>query len=132
MKNDGDRTMRTIPNRKIDSFRSFHPSLGSSKKGLNYGYFLIPCMKGTVLLTVIASDGLNATAMGWEHVSVSLPDRCPTWDEMCRVKELFWKSSETVIQFHPRKSEYKNQHPYCLHLWRKMGKEHQLPPQCQV
>ena len=26
---------------------------------------------------------------GWEHVSVSLQNRCPTWDEMCRIKDIF-------------------------------------------
>ena len=28
-------------------------------------------------------------AGGWEHVSVSLRNRCPTWDEMCLVKDIF-------------------------------------------
>lgn len=30
-------------------------------------------------------------AGGWEHVSVSLRNRCPTWDEMCLVKDIFWR-----------------------------------------
>ena len=35
-------------------------------------------------LRVLFSDGL-----GWDHVSVSLADRCPTWAEMCFIKDLF-------------------------------------------
>jgi hypothetical protein len=65
---------------------------------------------------------------GWEHVSVSYPNRCPSWDEMCKVKAMFWNDEETVVQYHPKKSKYKNLHPYCLHLWRKCGEDFELPP----
>lgn len=65
---------------------------------------------------------------GWEHVSVSYPNRCPTWEEMCRVKDIFWNDHECVVQFHPPKSDYVNNHPYCLHLWRKQGESFELPP----
>lgn len=67
-------------------------------------------------LNVIASDG-----EGWEHVSVSRRDRCPTWEEMCQIKALFWDDDDCVIQYHPPKSEYVNNHSYCLHLWRPVG-----------
>ena len=74
-------------------------------------------------LRIIASDG-----MSWDHVSVSLPNRCPNWKEMSFVKDLFFDEDETVAQFHPKKSEYVNYHPYCLHLWRKQDEEFLLPP----
>jgi hypothetical protein len=74
-------------------------------------------------LMVIASDNL-----GWEHVSVSLPTRTPNWAEMCFVKNLFWDEEETVVQFHPARSEYVNCHPNCLHLWRPIGRQPKLPP----
>lgn len=64
----------------------------------------------------------------WEHVSVSFPNRCLTWEEMCRVKDMFWNEDECVVQYHPPKSEYVNNHPYCLHLWRKCGENFELPP----
>lgn len=63
-----------------------------------------------------ASDGL-----GWEHVSVSITDRCPTWEEMSFVKNLFWGDEDLAVQMHPPKSDYVNNHLYCLHLWRKCG-----------
>lgn len=74
-------------------------------------------------LTVVFSDGL-----GWEHVSVSTPGRCPNWDEMCFVKDLFWAPEDVVIQFHPGRSHYVNNHPYCLHLWRAQGIDLPQPP----
>jgi len=64
---------------------------------------------------------------GWEHVSVSYANRCPVWDEMCFIKDLFWTEEETVLQFHPKKTEYKNVHKYCLHLWRRCGENYELP-----
>lgn len=87
----------------------------------NNGAFYIPTKIGTVV-TTIASDGL-----GWEHVSVSLQNRCPNWIEMSQVKDLFWDDEDAVFQFHPPKSLYVNQHPYCLHLWRPIGIEIPIP-----
>ena len=69
---------------------------------------------------------------GWEHVSVSYNKRMPTWEEMCKVKDMFWNEDETVVQFHPKKSEYVNTHKYCLHLWRKKNTDFELPPKYLV
>jgi len=69
---------------------------------------------------------------GWEHVSVSLRNRCPTWEEMCIVKDIFWSDDECVVQYHPPKIEYVNCHPYCLHLWKKTGDEFETPPKIFV
>lgn len=77
------------------------------------GYFkLMICYEW---LQIIASDG-----MGWKHVSVSRfmdGRKVPTWEMMCRVKDLFFEPQDWVIQFHPAHSEYVNNHPGCLHLW---------------
>ena len=69
---------------------------------------------------------------GWEHVSVSYRRRTPTWDEMCKVKDMFWHDDETVVQYHPKKSDYVNIHPNCLHLWRKCGEDFEQPPKIYV
>lgn len=57
---------------------------------------------------------------GWEHVSVSPYDHSitPSWDDMCRLKDIFFEDEETVFQIHPAKSHYVNKMPNCLHLWR--------------
>lgn len=82
----------------------------------NNGQFWISSLKLKRALFVQASDGA-----GWEHVSVSVYNRTPTWAEMQYVKDLFWDSDDVVVQFHPPRSEYVNCHPYCLHMWRKAG-----------
>ncbi len=94
--------------------------------GFNGMFFVFgPCGAD---LKIVASSG----GMGWEHVSVSLKNRCPNWPEMCFVKELFWDDEEVVMQLHPAKSEYINCHPYCLHLWRPLDATIPLPPSIMV
>ena len=85
------------------------------------GAFMVWGPKGT-RLRIIGSIG-----EGWEHVSVSIEHRIPNWEEMCFVKDLFWEEEETVAQYHPRRSAYVNCHPHCLHLWKPMGMEYDLP-----
>lgn len=87
----------------------------------NNGALLVKLKHGQTVF-VIASDGF-----GWEHVSVSRHDRCPTWDEMCQVKDMFWGDQDCVIQYHPPRSEYVNLHPNCLHLWRQIGANIPMP-----
>jgi hypothetical protein len=84
-------------------------------------------LRNRTVVRVLFSDG-----EGWEHVSVSLPDRCPTWAEMCEVRDFFWPADVWVVQYHPPKSEYVNAHPYCLHLWRPIGQEMPTPPSWMV
>lgn len=76
-----------------------------------------------VSFMVIATNG-----GGWEHVSVSRKNRCPTWEEMCAIKDMFFKPEECVVQYHPPKSDYVNRHPYCLHLWRPLHEKIPMPP----
>jgi len=74
-------------------------------------------------IACIASSGC-----GWEHVSVSRANRCPTWEEMAHIKNLFWEEEDAVMQLHPPKSKYVNTHPFCLHLWRPKEADIPLPP----
>ena len=106
-----------------------HPLLGSDASYGNNGFFVIPHPKvRNYYIQCMISDG-----EGFEHVSVTLSspkrivDRCPTWAEMCFVKELFWKDDETVIQYHPPKSQNVSTHPYCLHLWKPIGVDLPMP-----
>jgi hypothetical protein len=97
--------------------------LASDDNDGNNGLFFIPSRRHGVPLKVICSDG-----EGWEHVSVSFPDRCPTWEEMCTIKHLFWDDTDTVVQFHPPRAEYVNNHRFCLHMWRPTGQQIGTPP----
>ncbi len=83
-------------------------------------------------LRVIASPGDADAGIPWEHVSVSLPNRCPNWPEMCFIKGLFWDAEETAMQLHPPQSKWINNHPYCLHMWRPVQAEIPLPPEITV
>jgi len=84
-----------------------------------------------VQLLVMSSNG-DGDGQGWEHVSVSMKNRTPNWGEMCFVKDLFWTEHETVVQYHPPKSEYVNCHPYCLHMWRHKQMSIPMPPSLLV
>ncbi len=124
--------MKPEPIEEIDKFRIVHPTLGASPRGASYGAFRI-VMRACVLQVVSSGNNTdNPAAQGWEHVSVSTGSRCPTWEEMMFVKNLFWKEDETVVQFHPKKSEYVNKMPFCLHMWRREHPEYELPPQLFV
>ena len=110
--------------------RDPHMALASDDTEGNNGAFKIPLDKDVTAL-VVASDGL-----GWEHVSVHVEENgfneTPTWDEMCEVKDMFWDSEDCVIQYHPPKSEYVNNHTHVLHMWRPTEGEIQCPPSILV
>lgn len=93
----------------------------------SFGAFDIPSPIGNYKLGVIVSDG-----EGWDHVSVSLSNRCPNWPEMCHIKSLFFRDDEVVVQYHPAKKDYVNFHPHCLHLWRWQGGEFPKPEMWMV
>ena len=69
---------------------------------------------------------------GFEHLSVSTPVRCPTWDEMCKMKDIFWRDDEVCMQLHPKKEDYVNNMQYCLHIWKPIDKEIPTPPNVMV
>jgi hypothetical protein len=103
----------------------------------NNGLFWLPRLGGIKPrppFKAIVSDGqfIPPGMPKWEHVSVSLPHRCPTWEEMCFVKSLFWDDEDTVMQLHPPKSEWVNHAAFCLHLWRPLELEIPRPPNYMV
>jgi len=99
--------------------------MGSDDSIGNNGCFMV--MKSGAKLGVIASD-----QMGWEHVSVSLESRVPTWDELVWIKDMFWDDEDCVVQYIPPKSEYVNNCKYCLHLWRPTTLDIIRPPSILV
>jgi hypothetical protein len=111
---------RPLPPR-VERGRVRTGTFASSPADGNNGAFLLELSGGT--LQLIVSDG-----EGWEHVSASFRNRCPTWPEMCYIKDLFWEVEEWVCQWHPPRSQYVNNHPYCLHLWRPTNGFADVPP----
>lgn len=104
-----------------ESYRVRRGPMGSDPSYGNNGAFQIPLATGVAV--TIASDG-----HGWEHVSVSFPDRTPTWAEMDQIKALFWGPEDVVVQYHPPESARVNCQPYALHLWRPTEGSMPAPP----
>ncbi len=72
---------------------------------------------------------------GWEHCFVSITDRykrCPSWEQMCFIKDTFWNEDECCIEYHPAKKDYVNNHEYCLHIWKPINIEIPMPPSIMV
>jgi hypothetical protein len=68
----------------------------------------------------------------WNHVSVSRPERCPTWEEMEQVKRLFFGPDEVAMQLHVPEAAHISFHPFCLHIWQPVGEKIPLPPSWMV
>lgn len=94
----------------------------------NNGAFRILLRHGATAFVIASCEG------GWEHVSVSIrgKQRCPRWDEMQAIKVLFWGHDDAVMQLHPPRGDYINNHPFCLHLWRPLDAAIPLPPTIMV
>ena len=128
----------------LDRYRVNGRELPCTSPGETCGQFVFPTENKAVTLCVLATNGdplKECPSIGeggdWEHVSVHArlhhgrPNarlRTPTWDEMCLVKSLFWTDEETVIQYHPPKADYVNEHPHVLHLWRPIFAKIPTPP----
>lgn len=103
------------------------PNLLIAKTGADGGYGAIHFEKN--VMSVIWSFG-----GGWEHVSVCPYKRhyTPTWDDMCRVKDMFFRDDEAVVQYHPAKGQYVNNMGNCLHIWKPTSATLPTPPSIMV
>ncbi len=98
----------------LDKYRIVHPLAGNMGDEFN-GAFDIP-YRGEEY-RVLASNG-----GGWEHISISRQSKHPpVWETMCHFKDLFFYENEVVMQLHPAKENYINNHQNCLHLWRPIS-----------
>lgn len=112
-----------------------HPQLGTTLADGNNGLFRMVSVEPGWFLALICSDSSDpAEPEKWEHVSVHAyrtiggQQRTPTWKEMSYVKRLCWDGEDVVMQLHPRESEYVNNHPNVLHLWRPINATIPTPP----
>lgn len=42
------------------------------------------------------------------------------------------KEDKVCMQLHPRKEDYVNNHPHCLHIWKPINKKIPTPPSIMV
>lgn len=117
--------------RELDKYRlpeqelQFTGELGGAGEGF-FAFYSIYSRKEE-LIRAIAGSG-----MGWDHVSVSLGHRCPTWDEMEYTKRLFFQPYEICMQLHVAEKDHISHNPYTLHIWRPQTWVIQLPPNWMV
>lgn len=111
--------MKPLSLPELVKIRQTHPTLGYGDD--HGGFFVLRQMR------IIASN-----EVGWDHVSVSLMHRCPTWEEMCEVKNLFFYPNEMTVQYHPPQEKYINNHNFVLHMWRPHNIDIPLPPSFMV
>lgn len=105
------------------------------KDGFGGSVYPVEYKKGKAVIKKDFNSVLHfifSTGCGFEHLSVSTPVRCPTWDEMCKMKDIFWRDDEVCIQLHPKKEDYVDNMKYCLHIWKPIDKEIPTPPSVMV
>lgn len=70
-------------------------------------------------LRVLVSGPAEREQIGW-HISISCPDRNPTWEEQKRARYEFCPDEIYMVQILPPKAEYVNRHQFCFH-WHEAG-----------
>jgi hypothetical protein len=124
--------MRKVFAKEVEAGRELD-GMYASAPGQRQGRFKLRCPLSSTWLLILVSDGddweeCKLAGQPWEHVSVSNVQRCPTWEEMAWVKDLFFEPEECVVQYHPPKSQHVNVADTCLHLWRPTWNAVVMPP----
>lgn len=70
---------------------------------------------------VVVVDETEIDGRRWRHLSVSRRSRTPSYDDLVRVRRLFFGDAEPAYQVFPRAGEHRNLHEHCLHLWKGVG-----------
>lgn len=126
--------MKLLRGELFDRFRVSPPPEYLKKTGMkakdasnDYNGFFIFHTRNLSELRVIAANG-----GGWDHVSVSLILRTPTWEEMDAIHRRFFKDDEIAFQLHMPLVDHINIAQNCLHLWRPHKGRLPLPPKGYV
>lgn len=123
-----------------EQYRVRSGAMASSKQEGNNGMFVVPHpkIKHATMFCIACDLPSEPGGQAWEHISTSVKspkmifNRCPNWDEMKFVKEMFWDDEDVCIQYHPKQSEYINTHEFVLHIWRPVGIELPRPEKDMV
>ena len=112
---------------KANRWRIRTGKMGSDDTAGWNGAFIVP-LEGH-MWQVLISDG-----MGFRHLSATNAQKSmlPSWNVMCRLRDYFFADDAWVMQLHPPKDEYINDHPYVLHLWESLNDPIPIPPNFMV
>jgi len=78
-------------------------------------------------LCVITTVNKEVGGRTWLHVSLSFPDRLPTFSEVASVKLAFIGKFHYAAMIFPPQKYYVNQHPFVLHIFACPNDEWPLP-----
>jgi hypothetical protein len=86
-------------------------------EGIPYRYLYVKEANVDHRLAVICTARVEADGQRWIHVSFARPDKIPTWQDACLVKQVFVGDALKAVQVMPIPAEHVNFHPRCLHLF---------------
>ena len=78
-------------------------------------------------MTVLRSLSTMKNGERWIHVSVALPRRLPSWEELTKIKNEFLGRDANAIQVLASDDTHVNIHYFCLHIWHPLQESSRLP-----
>ena len=78
-------------------------------------------------MTVLRSLSKMENGEQWIHVSVALPKRLPSWDELSKIKNEFLGRGASAIQVLASDDTHVNIHYFCLHCWLPLQEKSSIP-----
>lgn len=104
-----------------------HPRVSVIEADANEGGAFLVRRNSGKPLRVIASWQLD-----WDHVSVSLATKTPTYQDMKMVRRIFFKDDEWALEYHPPPKDYISVNDNVLHMWRPQSGTIPTPPKYMV
>lgn len=78
-------------------------------------------------MTVLRSLSTMKNGERWIHVSVALPRRMPSWEDLSKIKNEFLGRDVNAIQVLASDDTHVNIHFFCLHLWLPLQETSRIP-----
>lgn len=78
-------------------------------------------------MTVLRSLSTMKNGEKWIHVSVALPGRLPSWEELTKIKNEFLGRGVNALQVLASDDTHANLHFFCLHCWLPLQERSAIP-----
>ena len=86
-------------------------------KELDASEYLPPEVSGARVFRAGRCGVILGREVGRWHISISHPNRYPTWDEIRYIRYALVPDEAFMGMLLPRKKDYVNLHENCFHLW---------------